>query len=159
MNKKRWKKKFEFRDSTRFLKHNPPRRSALHGEARDAEHIMDILERYQDDEAAWRFTLQDRAYKQGRRTEGFAAAIEPPRSRRWRGMMAVREAREITAHRLFQGHTALKMLKLMYWPGTDKEKLTRRQAAAALGIKNGRSKRIQKGFARLVEERYMRKGD
>lgn len=161
MNKKKWRQKFSYKDSTRFLKHNPPRRSALHGRANEGEQILDIMEQYRTDEAEWREQMVARSWGGGRRKadQGMDRAVEPPRSYRWRGLLAVREAREITAHRMYQGHTALKLLELMYWPKNGAAKLTCSRAAAALGLRKGQAKRMHLGFLRLVEERYMLRRD
>lgn len=152
VNKKKWKQKFAYRDSTRWLKHHPPRYSALHGEARDKCQVMAVLENYQADEAEFRAGEHRRSVQVGR--NGMEAVLEPPRSRRWRGLLAVREARTITVHHFHKGHTALKMLGLMYWPRPGAQRMTLAQAAQAVGLKPGQAKRLYEGFLRLVEERY-----
>lgn len=156
MNKKKWKQKFQYRDSVRWLKHHPPRYSALHGKPRSECRVMEVLEHYQADEADFRAGAHRRSVQVGR--QGMEAVLEPPRSRRWRGLLAVREARTITAHHLHKGHTALKMLGLMYWPRQGEARLTLEQAAQSVGLKPGQAKRLHSGFLQLVEERYGYKG-
>lgn len=156
MNKKKWKQKFAYRDSTRWLKHNPPHYSSIHGEPNGLGLVMEIMERYQDDEQTWHEIAAGQSMRMGCRRVGMTLdnAIEPPPSGRWRGMLAVREAREIAAHRLkYKGHTTLKLMGLMYWPRKGERKLRRREAAERLGVTVGQAKRLHRGFLRLVEER------
>lgn len=159
MNKKKWKRKFAYRDSRRWLKKNPPHYGALHGEPKDFFNAKDLLYEYPAMELEYREYKHQQAYriKRGKRLED---TLEPPRSDRWRGMIAVREAKGITAHRMHRGHTALKLLNLMYWPKKGQPPMTLMEAARALDLTRNRATTLHDGFLRLVEERYnLRKGE
>lgn len=159
MNKKKWKQKFAYRDSRRWLKHHVPFYSALHGKPQEYMDMKDILREYLDLEEEYKTYKHQQAYHvcRGKRLED---TLEPPRSYRWRGMLAVREAKGITVHRMQRGHTALKLLNLMYWPPPGKAPMTLGDAARALGLTWNRATTMHDGFLRLVEERYnLRRGE
>lgn len=160
MNKKKWKQKFAYRDSRRWLRGgSPPYYSALHGEPKNAQRVRDIVAEYPALEREYREYKHQQAYhiKRGKRLED---TLEPPRSDKWRGMIAVREAKGITAHRLHKGHTALKLIRLMYWPPKGNPCMGLHAAAKALGLTWNRANTLHNGFLRLVEERYnLRKGE
>lgn len=159
MNKKKWKRKFAYRDSRRWLKHHEPFYGALHGVAKDLRDMKSLLYEYPAMELEYREYKHQQAYriKRGKRLED---TLEPPRSDRWRGMIAVREARGITAHRMRRGHTALKLLDMMYWPKNGQTPMKLMEAARALGLTWNKATTLHDGFLRLVEERYnLRKGE
>lgn len=159
MNKKRWKQKFAYRDSRRWLRHHPPFYSDLHGKPKDYLDVRDLICEYLDMEREYKEYKHQQAYriKRGKRLED---TLEPPRSDRWRGMIAVREAKGITAHRMRRGHTALKLLNLMYWPKDGQAPMKLMEAARALDLSWNRATTLHDGFLRLVEERYnLRKGE
>lgn len=159
MNKKKWKQKFAYRDSRRWLKKHEPHYSALHGKPREYADVRDILYEYPALESEYRLYKhqQARHVNRGKRLED---VLEPPRSYHWRGMMAVREAKVITVHRMRHGHTAMKLLNLIYWPPPGKAPMKLADAARALGLTWNRATTMHDGFLRLVEERYnLRKGE
>lgn len=159
MNKKKWKRKFAYRDSRRWLKGHVPNYSALHGKPKVYADVRDILYEYPALESEYRLYKHQQAYRVpwGKRLED---TLEPPRSYRWRGMLAVREAKGITVHCMRRGHTAMKLLNLIYWPPPGKEPMKLADAARALGLTWNQAKTMHDGFLRLVEERYnLQKGE
>ncbi len=159
MNRKKWKRKFAYKDSRRWLKNHAPHYGALHGKPKNFLDVKDLLYEYQDMEREYKEYKHQQAYRinRGKRLED---TLEPPRSDRWRGMIAVREAKGITAHRMQRGHTALKLLNMMYWPKNGQPPMSLEDAARALGLTWNRAWVLHDGFLRLVEERYnLRKGE
>lgn len=147
MNKKKWREKMADHDSRRWLKSHAPHYSAMKLEGAVTPGTEELLRRYPALKREREKTLEAEAARSGaRHGRGPERALERAEGRPGSRELEAVERATRRALRLHQGHKAVKAARLIYWEGK-----TVKEAADAVGLTVGRTRRLCQAFLSMAE--------